>query len=203
MLIFPLSFPAHTFYPWRGVQNTYFSTLAVISSHTCNWIAVSGLSYSQNFLKTVVPFPSKGSTIIFHSISYSKFSLFAKCMSLGQKTGQARGTWLEQYKANPEAVTVPRGSSPCLCTSCSDSATGLKHVGNNEKGHNYILTQPLSAARYWWRNHCTSCNSEQSSHRLGQADPRAQRMANTQFHISEGTSPLLSNPGKDNIQVIS
>lgn len=73
MLIFPLSFPAHTFHPWRGEHDTYFSALVAMSSCTCNWIAVSGLGYSQNLFKTVVPFPSKGSTNIFYSISSSSF----------------------------------------------------------------------------------------------------------------------------------
>lgn len=125
------------------------------------------------FVKSVVVFPSKK----YHYLLFCNpfwFSLFTKRLSLEQKRGQAHTT--RAVQSEPDVPTAQRrwqppggsGSPPGAVAPVSATpllrapAIGFRHTGSNEEGNNQILTQILSAAKCWWRNHCTSCTWEQS-----------------------------------------
>lgn len=130
------SFPAHTSYPWRGVQNTCFSALPAMSGCTCNWIVVSGLSYLS-----VAPFPSKGSAIVFYSISYSSSLYMPSACHWDRKKVRCRVRDWSSTKPTQRQWQPRRQQPLCLHLLLRASATGFRHVGNKEKVHYYVLTQ--------------------------------------------------------------
>lgn len=107
----------------------------VIELLCLNWVIHS------IFLKSVVPFPSKGSTIIFYSTSCSSFLyLLSACNWASKQVRYRVRDWsstkpTQRQWQSPEAAAPV--SAPLLLRAC---ATGFRHIGNSEKGHNYILT---------------------------------------------------------------